>query len=116
MGSKQYNVLWVVLLAFTLSACSLVPQRPDVDTPTERLGEAYVGIAAGYNTAAQALERGSITVETAEDIQSALEDAEATAETASNLISAGEDPQQKLEALERTLMAVTRRLEEQTNE
>lgn len=116
MLSRTYNVLWVVLLAFALSACSLAPERPEVDTPTERLGEAYVGIAAAYNTTAQVLERGDITVETAEDIQSTLEDAEATASTASSLISAGEDPERKLVALEGTLMAVQRRLEEQTNE
>ena len=104
------------LVATILAGCALVPDRPGVDTPTERLGEAYVGIAAAYNTTAQALERRSITVDTAEDIQSTLQDAEATAWTASNLISAGRNPEQRLVTLENTLIAVKRRLEEQANE
>mgnify|MGYP006424184153 CR=1 FL=1 len=115
MRKQKWSLLGVLaFFVVTLSACNLLPNRPEVDTLTERLGEAYVGIAAAYNTTAQALEREDITVDTAENIQSRLQDAEQTARTVSEMISAGGDPAQQLGVLEETLTAIQRRVKQET--
>lgn len=111
---KLFAVLAVI--SFALSACSLLPDRPDVDTPQERLGEAYALIGALARTTESNLEAGRITPDQAEQVADRLDQATELANSTGNLIAADEDPVSKLLELESLLSTIQADIKEMTDE
>ncbi len=107
--------LLLVLVGVSLAACSLV-NRPDVETPEERLGEAYAVITATAKSTEQALERGDIEPDTAATISDGLDEADALADDAAQYIAAGDDPTQKLDAAMSTVERYSRMLEKEVDD
>lgn len=112
--NKLARLTGVIILALALSACVLIPQRPEVDTSAERLGEAHVVIRAIAASTEDNLRQGRISPDQAEEVADTLDDAAAVAKEAATVIAAGDDPEQRLSRLESLLQAAERRLQEET--
>lgn len=114
--AELYNVKALLIAALfiaALSSCALVPDRPDANTPEERLGEVHAIIAATANTTTNALEAGRIGADTAEDILDKLETVRSVADSAASAIAAGGDGDEQLRQAQSLLNQVEARLNEE---
>lgn len=106
----------VFLIALALSACALVPERPEVTTPTERLGELHAWNGAIAAETETSLEQGRITRDQAEAVLDTLDEAALVADEAAQALAAGDDPEGRLARIEALLRAAERRLDEEVND
>lgn len=112
----------VVVMALALlglsglqGGCAWLPERPTVETPTERLGEVLVGISAADVATAEALDAGRISSETGAEVLSAIDEVREAADAAAaalRVTEGGTAPEQ-LKRAERLLLELEARLREE---
>lgn len=112
----------VVVMALALlglsslqGGCAWLPERPAVETPTERLGEVLVGISAADVATAEALDAGRISSETGAEVLSAIDEVREAADAAAaalRVTEGGTAPEQ-LKRAERLLLELEARLREE---
>lgn len=110
--------LTTLLVAFALSACSLMPKAPQPKTPTELLAYVDATITATADTTTEALEAGRIDAGTARQVLEELDRSSALADEARNLIEAGDTAtaEGRLRLAESILLRIERRLAEENAE
>ena len=109
--TRALQLTFIAVFAVVLAGCSLLPDRPEIETPAERLGEAYATIQALAGTAEDAVASGAITADQAEDVADRLDEADRLADRAAQVIAADGTPDQQLQALLDLLADIEQRLE-----
>lgn len=112
-----YAVLPLLLVLAVVSAagCSVI-NRPDVETPEERLGEVHTVISATAASTEKALGDNTISVETAQTIDNGLDEADRLADSAANIIAEGGNASAKLDAAMNTAQRYANLLEKESND
>lgn len=109
-------VLALIGLGSLNGGCAYMPERPAVETPTERLGEVYATIAATSRSTEVALEAGRVTPDQAEDILEELNRADELADQAAVVIGDGGDAEDRMARVESILLSIEQELQEEVDD